>query len=174
MPHAQLELSDDLVSWAARAGYTVTPQDISGAAVFWSDPGGEIRFYIRVAADGCFVVSSAERALDEQIELVGFAMPAVERYLFAVFATGVRSRLALPRLVRSGTSRSLVAGYRLSEVDEDGYRCLYGPLGRVAKARGEITGVATLTELSHLVSAPSAVVQTSFEDRHGRPLFEVR
>jgi hypothetical protein len=43
--------SSDLADWAARAGHAVTRSEASNAAVLWSHPGGEIRYYGRMQDD---------------------------------------------------------------------------------------------------------------------------
>lgn len=105
------EFSSALVQWAASAGYALTPQDPSGAAVFWTDPGGEIRSYIRSSSDG-YTITTAERASDEQFDLFAPSMETIERYLVSKFATRVRSRRGLPRLKIPTTVDSIAPGYR--------------------------------------------------------------
>jgi Immunity protein 61 len=152
----------------------LTATDKTGAAVFWTDPGGEIRFYIRGSLELGYTLSSAERTLPEQFELLGVSMTVIERHLFGVFAPGVRSRNSLPRLTYPRSPDELAAGYLLGDSDSEGYRWLSNPDGLVAKAQGKIGSVSTLTKLSHLLSNPLADVQASLEDPDGRPLFRVR
>jgi hypothetical protein len=45
------------------AGDSLTPEDHSGAALFWIDPGWCTRLYIRSPAKDAYVVASAERTL---------------------------------------------------------------------------------------------------------------
>lgn len=167
-------ISDDLRKWADVAGYSSTPDDGSGAAIFWTDPGGEIRYYIRMAPNGSFILSSAERALPEQFELSGTSMAVVERHLFGVFGSDVRSRKGLARLIIPRRREQLAAGYTLDELDAEGYRCLSDSNGLVAKAQGRLSSITTLTKLSHLLSFALADVEASFEDPEGRPLFAAR
>jgi hypothetical protein len=42
--------SDGLLTWSERAGYALT--DDSGTAVFWSNPGGELRYDIHQGDTG--------------------------------------------------------------------------------------------------------------------------
>ena len=167
-------VSDDLTKWAAMAGYSLTPEDHSGAALFWTDPGGAMRFYIRSPAKDSYIVSSAERALPEQFDLFGTSMKVIERYLFGVFGSGVRSRRMLARLIIPTKQVQLAPGFSLDEPDAEGFRYLLDSNGLVAKARGRVTSISTLTKLSHLLSSDLPDVQASYEDPEGRPLFAVR
>lgn len=168
------QISDELIRWAMIAGYTFTPEDQSGAALFWTDPGGEMRYYIRSPAQDVYIVSATERALAEQVELYGTSMRAIERYLFGVFGSAIRSKRRLPRLLVPTRQEQLAPGFSLDEPDTEGFRSLFDSTGLVAKARGRVTSISTLTKLSHLLSAPLPDVQASYEDPNGRPLFTVR
>jgi hypothetical protein len=167
-------ISDDLTRWAAMAGYSLTPEDHSGAALFWTDPGGEIRFYIRSSAEDAYIVSSAERGSAEQFELYGTSMNVIERHLFGIFGSSVRSRRMLARITIPTQQAQLAPGFSLDEPDAEGFTCLRDSNGLVAKAQGRVTSVSTLTKLSHLLSSALGDVQASYEDPEGRPLFAVR
>jgi hypothetical protein len=167
-------IGDNLATWARRAGFGLTASDDTGAALFWTDPGGEIRFYIRSAPEFGYILSSGERTSPEQFELFGISMRVIERHLFGVFAPGVRSKKNLPRLIYPRAQDELAAGYLLDDLDSEGYRWLSDSDGLVAKARGKIGSVTTLTKLSHLLANSLADVQASLEDPDGRPLFRAR
>lgn len=62
-------VSKELIEWAYSAGYAFTPEDDSGAAIFWSNPGGEIRYYLRTDRGGGITLTSAERGSAEQLEI---------------------------------------------------------------------------------------------------------
>lgn len=156
------------------AGYSLTPEDNSGAALFWTDPGGEIRFYIRSSAKDVYIVSSAQRASAEQFELYGTSMKTIERYLFGIFGSDVRSRRLLSRLIVPTKQGQLAPGYSLDEPDAEGFTCLRDSNGLVAKAQGIVTSISTLTKLSHLLSATLTDIRASYENPEGRPLFAVR
>jgi hypothetical protein len=130
-------VSDGLLNFASDAGFSLTASDDSDAAVFWTDPGGEIRFYVRASDDFGYALTSAERPMPEQFELFGTSMTVIERHLLGVFGSGVRSRRRLPRLVLPIKQAELAVGYLLDDVDAEGYRSLNDPHGLVAKARGE-------------------------------------
>lgn len=82
-----LPISQNLTHWAVRAGYAVTPVDPSGAAVFWTDPGGEVRVYLREDSSGWITVSSADRAEDERFDLSAASLDVAERYLWKFLVT---------------------------------------------------------------------------------------
>lgn len=167
-------VSPQLLEWSRLAGYALTPEDESGAALFWSDPGGEIRYYIRQNIDGGVVLTSAERASEEQFELYAESMEVLERYLFGVFGRSLRSKRRLPRVKTPRKMEEISDGYRISDVDAEGVRRLSDPSGRtVAAARGKVSGVSLLVELSHLVAAGIEAIKDSYEDVEGRPLFRV-
>ncbi|MGH3638626.1 MAG: Imm61 family immunity protein [Mycobacterium sp.] len=167
-------ISDGLLNFASDAGFSLTTSDVSGAAVFWTDPGGAMRFYVRAAVDFGYTLTSAERALAEQFELFGASMTVIERYLFGVFGSAVRSRHRLPRLILPIKQEELALGYLLHDVDSEGYRSLNDSRGLVAKARGRVSSVSVLIKLSRLLSNSPSAIQSSFEDPEGRPLFAVR
>jgi hypothetical protein len=169
-----LHISDDLTRWAAMAGYSLTPEDRSGAALFWSNPGGETRFYIRSPAKGVYIVSSAQRASAEQFELYGTSMKVIERFLFGIFGADVRALRMLARLVTSTKDGQLAPGFSLDEPDAEGFACLRDLNGLAAKAQGRVNSISTLTKLSHLLCSTLPEIRASFEDPEGRPLFAIR
>lgn len=164
-----IEISKELKDWAELAGYSLTPADSSGAAVFWTDPGGEIRFYVRNDESHSFTLTTAERSLPEQFELLGTSMHVVERYLFGVFGTSVRARQRLSRLPFASREDDVAPGYSVEMSDPDGYWSLLNAEGLVAKARGRV-GMAALVKLSHLLSASARDVMAAFLDPEGQPL----
>jgi hypothetical protein len=167
-------ISDDLQRWAARAGLSLTKEDHSGAALFWTDPGGEVRFYVRGSEELGYTLSSSERGQAEQNELYGSSVRVIERHLFAVFCPAVRSKLRLPRLIFPSRRDQLAAGYTLSDPDQDGYVSLSDSDGLVAKARGRVTSVSILVRLSRLLSSSLQDLELSCEDPDGHPLFAVK
>lgn len=166
-------VSHQLVEWAEAAGYSLTPEDHSGAALFWSDPGGELRFYVRDQVDGNLVLTRAERASEEQFELAGASMDVIERYLYGVFGWARRSKLRLQRIKAPRRVEEIVDGFEISDPDSEGYRPLLKDGAMVAIARGKISGLTILIELSHLISSPVEMIRASYDDADGRPLFHV-
>ena len=165
-------VSTRLIEWGNRAGYAFTPESDSGAAIFWSEPGGEIRYYLRADPSGGITLTSAERASSEQFELFTSSMDAMERYLIPLMGIDYRSRAGLPRVKTPRKPEEVAAGYRIGDADSDGYRNLYSPSGELAaRARGRVNSIPTLTELSHFMLASESDLRTSYEDPDGLPLF---
>lgn len=168
------EVSSELVEWAHLAGYSLTPKHHSDAAVFWTDPGGEIRFYIRNKFDGSILLTKAERAAEEQFELAGISVEVIERHLYGVFGWDIRhaKRLTITKTPRK--VGEIAEGYRLSEEDSEGFRHLSEDTGTVvATAAGGLTGVTRLVELSHLIASSPSEIKRSYESPDGAPLFRV-
>jgi hypothetical protein len=165
-------ISQQLTEWAEQAGYTLTPQDHSGAALFWSDPGGEIRFYVRASSDG-LTLTKSERAAPEQFELFARSLDVIERYLLGVFGWEIRARRRLPRLKTPRKLEDIADKYRIEDAGPDGVIRLLDERGEmIAMARGKVTGVAVLVELSHLLASPTEEIEISYKDVEGKPLFQ--
>lgn len=168
------EVSGELIEWAHLAGYSLTPEDHSDAALFWSDPGGEIRFYIRRSFDGSVSLTKSERAAAEQFELAGISIEVIERYLYGIFGWDIRHAKRLPRIKTPRRIGEIAEGYRLSDEDSEGFRRLLDDAGTVvATAAGGLTGVTTLVELSHLIASLPGEIKRSYESLDGGPLFRV-
>lgn len=168
------ELSQDLVEWARAAGYALTADSQSGAAILWSDPGGETRFYVRRRFDGVFVLTSSQRASREYFQLGAPTLDTLERHLVKVFGSSIRYRKRLPFLRLPAGAGSLAAGFLISDKNPDGFCTLVdGDARVVAFGHGGSTGVSRLKMLSHLVSNPLPDLIASYEDPQGRPLFSV-
>ncbi|MCV7133128.1 hypothetical protein H7J06_09005 [Mycobacterium hodleri] len=93
-----MQIFNGLTEWAALAGYGFTPVGSPDSAISWTDPGGEIRFYIRGDGAESFTLSVAERLLPKQFELCGMSLRTIERYLFGVFGTSLRAKRGRLRL----------------------------------------------------------------------------
>lgn len=143
--------------------------------MFWSDPGGEIRFYIRTNVDGTLSLTKAERAAEEQFALAGNSVEVIERHLYGVFGWDIRHSKRLPRIKTPRRINEIVRGYRINDEDAEGFRQLTNEAGTVvATAPDGLIGVTTLVELSHLISASSPdEIMRSYESPDGGPLFRV-
>ncbi|TDL03766.1 hypothetical protein EUA04_24260 [Mycolicibacterium obuense] len=142
----------------------------SRATILWSDPGGEIRFYIRRRFDGHFVLTSSERASDEQFELSAPAAETLEKHLFGLLGSDARSQKGLPRLQLPTHLEAVATGFRITDQDTHGFFSLTDTDElTIASARGEYA----LVELSHLVSNPLADIMAAYEHPEGHPLFQV-
>lgn len=165
-------VSQHLTEWAELAGYAFTPLDHSGAALFWSDPGGEIRFYVRAGSDG-LTLTKSERAAPEQFELFARSLEVIERYLLGVFGWEIRARLHLARFKTPRTMGGIAGQYQIKDADPEGVKRLLDEGGEtIAMARGKVTGVAILVELSHLLASPIDEIKISYQDVEGKPIFQ--
>lgn len=127
------QFSEDLQEWARRAGYQLTPSDASGAALFWSDPGGETRLYIRQISDGSNMLSRSERGGAEQFVLSAPTLGPIERYLWGLFGADIRSLLGLPRIDMPSEITDVAQGYELSDLDAEPTNTT--PCGRPSRGR---------------------------------------
>lgn len=168
-----IPISRELVAWAAIGSFDFDPEDQSGAAVFSSDPGAEIRMYVRQGHDG-YVLTWAERRSAEQFELSAPALETIERYLLGQFGSNFRSLNGLPRLRIPTKPATIANGFGLSGIDDRGRCALINQRSDVvAVAGGDITAYSTLVKLSHLLSSPVDEITASYRDPDGRPLFHV-
>ena len=165
-------LSPDLIEFARIVGYAVTPNDHSGAACLWTDPGGKIRFYVRQRFDSHSIITRGERGSDEHFELGSPTLDAVEHHLLTLCGSDSRSRKRVPRLRLPRDLNDIAKGFRISDEDPDGFCTLIDADDHViAFDYGGIVGTSKLVTLSHLVSHPLADIIASYEDPEGRPLF---
>ena len=107
----------NLQEWAGQAGFELAPSDPSGAAMFWSAPGGETRFYIRHSDDGWTTLQRSERGGPERFVLATSTRPAMERYLWGLFGVDVRSLRGLPRIETPSEISELAPGYTVSDLE---------------------------------------------------------
>ncbi|MDZ7881724.1 MAG: Imm61 family immunity protein [Mycobacterium sp.] len=168
------EISRELVEWARLAGYSLTPEDHSGAALFWSDPGGARSGSIRRNVDGT-PFARPERAAEEQFALAGSSAEVIERHLYGVFGWDIRHSKRLPRIKTPRRTNEIARGYQLNDEDAEGFLQLTDEAGTVvATAPDGLTGVTRLVELSHLISSSSPdEIMRSYESPDGGPLFRV-
>ncbi|TGD86875.1 hypothetical protein BayCH28_16745 [Mycolicibacterium sp. CH28] len=135
-----LRINPELIDWAQRAGYALTPQDQSGAALFWSDPGGETRLLIRTSDNGA-TLTSADRGQAEVFVLSSPQLEVIEDYLWDFFGSDVRAKLDLPWLKVPSTIDQLAAEFTI-ERRADGFVYLMGrERTSLAQARNGAVGV---------------------------------
>ncbi|MGE2837128.1 Imm61 family immunity protein [Mycobacterium sp. SMC-4] len=167
-------ISNELVDWAHLCGFAVTPNSVTEAALFASEPGGETRCYIRAAPNGGFTLTSTDRASAEQFELHATSMPTMERYLMGLFGYGYRSKHRLQRLRPLRDLNELAAGYKIVPGDPDGYWELFNRSGELmARALGKVSSISTFVRLSHLLESSLSDIRRSYESSDGSPLFTV-
>ena len=163
--------SADLLQWARRAGYALTPSDSSGAAILWSDPGGETRYYTRQGDDGWLMLTRASRGGGEQFTLRASSMGVLERYLFGVLGDVIRDDEGLPILRSPWAESDVAVGYNLSPISEDGFMTLRrADSTALAVAQGKTTGLLELVPLSQYLRLNISELKDSFLSEDGAPL----
>lgn len=168
-------ISSELAEWARLNGFILTPESSSGAALFASEHGGEVRYYLRAAPGGGYILTSAERASSEQFEFYTKLMPVMERHLMASFGWLYRSEHQLPRLTTFRTQDDLAPGYTIVAGEREGSFELLDRSGALtARAHGKVTSISAFAELSHLLEASLSDIRRSYENSNGSPLFSIR
>jgi hypothetical protein len=169
------KFSSELETWARQAKFELTPSaDSTGAAIFWSAPGGETRFHIREGDDGWTTLQRSERGGPKQFVLATSTIASMERYLWGLFGVDVRSMRGLPRIDTPSEISDLAPGYTLRELDAENQRTLLDAAGEaVALARERRLSLWTLVERSHLLSASVENIKLSYENPPGEPLFHL-
>jgi Immunity protein 61 len=163
--------SAEFLDWARRAGYALTAADGSGAAVLWSDPGGEIRYQVRRQDDGWYLLTRSSRGGDEQFTLRAVSIDVLERYLWGVFGSVVRDSQRLPFMRKPWAADDIADGYTLSDMSEDGYRTLTrAGEGPIAIASESTTSLIYLVPLSHFLGLSIPELKDSFLSETGAPL----
>jgi len=163
-------ISPDVIEWGRRAGFAFTPEDHSGAALFWTDPGGETRLLIRNSASRT-TVTSADRG---EAEVFVFSSPhlgVVEYYLWNFFGTGVRDKLGLPWLRVPTTVQQLADGFTVDRRTDEFVYLLDGDREEIAQARDGVIGVMYLVVVSHLLGKSVDSIRQTYESLDGRPIF---
>jgi hypothetical protein len=164
------QISPELVDWARQAGYAFRPSGQLGAALFWTDPGGETRLFVR-SSDGLVVLSSADRGEAEVFVLSSPRIEIVEDYLWDFFGSDVRSKRRLPWLEVPTTYAQLAEGFAIARGD-DGFAYLTEGEGeRLAQVRDGDVGMMDLVLLSHLAGHSVPDIKQSYESPDGRPIF---
>jgi Immunity protein 61 len=164
------EPSSELVDWAARAGYALTLSQASNAAVFWSDPGGEIRYYCRLQDHQKECLTRSDRDGPEKFVLLAAAGGVLERFLIARFGNVIRDLLGLDVLRAPWSANQVADGCVLTDLDDDGYRSLIADGSKVATAREGTLSLLALVPLSHYMRMSTADLIASFLDAKGAPL----
>jgi len=164
-------LSRELLVWAHRAGYSLTPVDHSGAAILWSDPGGETRYYVRRRDDGWIELTRASRGGDEQFTLMTASTEVLERYLLGLFGDVIRDQKGLPVLRTPWGVDDLADGYALSDISGDGYRTLSAADSTpLARSRDKTMSLLDLVPLSHYLQISVRDLEESYLSASGAPL----
>jgi hypothetical protein len=168
---ASIELSEHLLDWARVAGYARTVDSDAVVDTLWSDPGGEVRYYIRRRADGWYLLTRSSRGGEEQFIIAAVTGEVLERFLYGVLGTVIRDDRGLPPLKKPWSPTDLASGYTLSDLSEDGYRSLsLKGSGPIAVAREKTISLMNLVPLSHYLGLSLKQLEDSFLDVNGAPL----
>lgn len=124
-----LEISGDLQQWAGEAGFSLTPSDPYGRAIF-SSKTGETRYFIGGASDGWLRVTSSNRMGSQQLELAAQSVLPIEKFFYGSFGWDIRYYHDFPRAT---VIDRLPAGFQvnsLSEVAGRGYLAQFNAANR--------------------------------------------
>lgn len=171
-----IEIPKRLEEWSAAAGYTLTPGSAAddGRPLFWST-GGELRYYITVGQNSCYVITGSDRGGPEHLELAASSWTTIEKYLYGDFGDSIRFRRRLPAVDAPTTAENLAPGYSLSKTkfsDRD-YWSLIGPDGTVgAVSRGdEVSATLRLVQLALYLTFSIDDIIAASTNPDGSPLY---
>lgn len=171
-----MSVSQELKDWAELAGYSLTAGTAdSPAEMFWNR-GGEIRFFLREAADGWVNVTCSDRLQPEYFYFSGRTIEVVERFFFGWFGNTMRSNRGMPPLDTPVSTEQLAAGYQVEPRQIDGVdrHVLIDSDGVVAVASGgKISAASDLVPLSIYLHVPPTEIMSSFTNETGQPLFGI-
>jgi hypothetical protein len=164
------ELSDAVLEWARRAGYELTVDQESGALILWSNPGGEIRYFVRQQDDGWLVLTRASRGGDEKLKLRAASPKALEYALTGVFGDAVRAALGMRALRTPWGPSDLAPGWAVSEQADNEWILNDPSRNPIAVAEGSPSALMELVPLSNYLQLSMANLQASFLSDDGAPL----
>ncbi len=172
---ATINFSHELVEWAESAKYALTPSPITDdqRAIFWTNPGGEIRLFVGVSDSGWSTITSSERMGAEQFEFAARSQFVLERYLFGYFGEVIRGRLGLAELDIPAFEDEICAGFNITDIEFDGVsrRALVDPSGEAIAVGSLSVGNSTLVAMSTYVNSSIGDLEDSFQSPDGKPLF---
>ncbi|CAN5732788.1 hypothetical protein BH09ACT8_BH09ACT8_58710 [soil metagenome] len=151
------------VRWAQLARYDWNP-----AEGLLQRPG-EDGYAVLARPDGrAELMQLADDGTSERV-LYAADREVLERYLFGLLGDDIRDDLDLPYLDLPAGEADTADAYHLGPF-EAGSRTLFRGSEPVAAAPGELTSVAALVPLSHLLALSLADVRRSYLDEQGAPL----
>jgi hypothetical protein len=163
VPSDAFSLTVECLRWAQLARY-----DWNSAEGLLRRPG-EDGYAVLARPDGrAELVQLADGGTSERV-LYAAAGEVLECYLFGLLGDDIRDDLDLPYLDLPANEADTADGYRLGPF-EAGSRTLFRGSEPVAAAPGELTSVAALVPLSHLLALSLADVRRSYLDEQGAPL----
>lgn len=164
-----VDLSSGIQQWLRRAGMELIQGSDAGDGrpEIWNE-GGERRYFIG-RSDNYFVISSSDRLGDERFHLGTQTMDLIEKYLYGYFGNAVRKHLGLPRVQKPFTRGELKQHFSLGKIHFAGCEreTLVDPNGSTIAIGAD----DRLVELSHYVDVPVSIINESFLDPEGMPLF---
>jgi Immunity protein 61 len=180
-----VSISGELEDWAARAGYSLTPTDENGRAVFWTSDG-ELCHFIEKSHQKYFRVTRSNRKGGAQFELAAQSMTTIERYLYGLFGADLRYRNR--RRQATPDQRWRDGGFEtrtFPQTDPDFFALFQTPdHERLALYSGEdviavdgfgkIMAETRLNELAVYLSVSTDEIRASFERADGGDLLIVR
>ncbi|MGD1256446.1 TNT antitoxin family protein [Mycobacterium seoulense] len=164
-----VDLSSGLQEWLRLAGMELIQgsKTDDGRTEIWNE-GGERRYFID-RIDGYFVITSSDRMGDERFHLGAHTMDLIEKYLYGYFGNAVRKHRDLPRVRKPFARGELKRNYSLGKMVFSG--CERDALIDTAGSTLAIGADDRLVELSHYVDEPVSIINESFLDPEGMPLF---
>jgi hypothetical protein len=179
-----IQFSRDLENWASRAGFSLTPNDQDGRAVF-SNINGEIRYFIGADDSGWLRVTSSHRSGREQLELAARSLLTIEKYFYGFFGSDIRDKVPLERATPDQDRRDRRFEIRpLADAGQE-YLALFDDAGRddlalydeghvtAVDGFGEVLARIRLSDLAVYLSHPTEEIKDSFEDPNGGTLLNV-
>jgi len=149
----------------------VTLEDPTGGICFWSDPGGEVRLYLRPDESG-WTLSRSDRGGEESFLLAASDVDILLRYLFDFFGPDIRQKLGLPWLEVPNRGPMFSRALRFLRTREGGLLELFDPSFRkIAHTTSGRIVIMDLVMVSRLAKVKLEDIIGAYTDSEGRPLF---
>ena len=163
-------LSEAFAAFARQGGYVARPE--GEALMIASEPGGEIRFYIRRRGES-LALSRAERSEDERLVMSSSTVGEIEKYLTVVIGDDVRTVTGLGMLDGPTDASQLAAGQHVVEV-ADGAFAISQSDGILDPARFPTVDIAApIYTYSSTVGHSTDEVRAAYLSSDGAPLFRL-
>jgi hypothetical protein len=171
-------ISSDLTTWASDAGFSLTPVDNDGRAVF-STSDGEIRYFVEKVGERWFRVTSSNRMGPEQFELAAPSLSTIETYFYGSFGSDIRDTAEMTELTPD--ARRLDGRFHIGRADDEDlaylelvddadqpYLALFDQ-DQVIAVDGfdEVMATIRLTDLAVYLSVDNEEIKAAFTDDDG-------
>ena len=161
----------ELLGWGKMAWRELS---IEGDAWVLSDPGGELREYLRLSENG-YAVTHAERGGAESFRMSAYAVIDIERYLTDILGWDIRSIKRLPDIMPSPVPLQpgdIAPGYVMEKVGQNRVALLnrQGDVRVIMQGDTNIEAFSTVA-FSWIADASLADLRASYLDPDGLPLF---